>query len=157
MYSNYVLQMLMKIKKNISLYDFILFSRSVEHVCLPTFGYKHILPLTSSTDQFNKIISKQRVSANNDIPECGFDAIMQAAVCGVRNFFKSHTCTGHTGPLLFWKESIFWLIQNISHRTRLGGGTIPCAFWFLWATQTLILEWTAKWLASSSLMMASAT
>ncbi|MCI4383721.1 hypothetical protein PGIGA_G00029630 [Pangasianodon gigas] len=55
---------------------------SVEHVCLPTFGYKHVLPLTSSTDQFNKIISKQRVSANNDIPECGFDAIMQAAVCG---------------------------------------------------------------------------
>lgn len=62
------------------------FSRSVEHVCLPTFGYKHVLPLTSSTDQFNKIISKQRISGNNDLPECGFDAIMQAAVCGVRSF-----------------------------------------------------------------------
>ncbi|KAG7327717.1 hypothetical protein KOW79_009323 [Hemibagrus wyckioides] len=56
--------------------------RSVEYVCPPTFGYKHVLPLTSSTDQFNQIISKQHVSANNDIPECGFDAIMQAAVCG---------------------------------------------------------------------------
>ncbi|XP_017572150.1 integrin beta-6 [Pygocentrus nattereri] len=56
--------------------------RSVDYVCLPTFGYRHILPLTSSMDEFNKIISKQRVSANNDIPECGFDAIMQAAVCG---------------------------------------------------------------------------
>lgn len=74
-------------EKNISLYEFILFSRGLEHVCLPTFGYKHVLPLTNNTDQFNTIIANQRVSANNDIPECGFDAIMQAAVCGVRLFF----------------------------------------------------------------------
>ncbi|XP_037549036.1 integrin beta-6 [Nematolebias whitei] len=50
--------------------------------CLPTFGYKHGLSLTSSTDKFKEIVSKQRVSANVDIPECGFDAIMQASVCG---------------------------------------------------------------------------
>uniref|UniRef100_A0A674PK13 Integrin beta n=1 Tax=Takifugu rubripes TaxID=31033 RepID=A0A674PK13_TAKRU len=50
--------------------------------CLPTFGYKHMLSLTSDTDKFNQIIAKQRVSANIDLPECGFDAIMQAAVCG---------------------------------------------------------------------------
>uniref|UniRef100_A0A4W4FZF8 Integrin beta n=1 Tax=Electrophorus electricus TaxID=8005 RepID=A0A4W4FZF8_ELEEL len=56
--------------------------RSVDSVCLPTFGYRHILPLTSSTNKFNEIISQQRVSANNENPECGFDAIMQAAVCG---------------------------------------------------------------------------
>ncbi|KAM6979940.1 integrin beta-6 [Aplochiton taeniatus] len=56
--------------------------RSVEHICLPTFGYKHVLPLTDSTQEFNQIIAKQRVSANIDVPECGFDAIMQAAVCG---------------------------------------------------------------------------
>lgn len=55
-----------------------------ELTCLPTFGYKHVLSLTSSTDEFNKIIAMQRVSANIDVPECGFDAIMQAAVCGVR-------------------------------------------------------------------------
>uniref|UniRef100_A0A4W4G2P6 Integrin beta n=1 Tax=Electrophorus electricus TaxID=8005 RepID=A0A4W4G2P6_ELEEL len=59
--------------------------RSVDSVCLPTFGYRHILPLTSSTNKFNEIISQQRVSANNENPECGFDAIMQAAVCGVRS------------------------------------------------------------------------
>lgn len=52
--------------------------------CLPTFGYKHVLPLTGSTDNFNEIVAKQRVSVNLDVPECGFDAIMQAAVCGVR-------------------------------------------------------------------------
>lgn len=42
-----------------------------------------MLPLTSDTDRFNQIIAEQRVSANIDLPECGFDAIMQAAVCGV--------------------------------------------------------------------------
>ncbi|XP_055785586.1 integrin beta-6-like isoform X1 [Salvelinus fontinalis] len=56
--------------------------RSVDESCLPTFGYKHVLPLTSSTEKFNSIITNQRVSANIDLPECGFDAIMQAAVCG---------------------------------------------------------------------------
>ncbi|CAF99789.1 unnamed protein product, partial [Tetraodon nigroviridis] len=50
--------------------------------CLPAFGYKHVLSLTSDANQFNQIIAKQRVSANIDLPECGFDAIMQAAVCG---------------------------------------------------------------------------
>ncbi|XP_074523046.1 integrin beta-6 [Halichoeres trimaculatus] len=52
--------------------------------CLPTFGYKHVLSLTSKTDEFNEIIRKQRVSANIDLLEGGFDAIMQAAVCGDR-------------------------------------------------------------------------
>ncbi|KAM9861364.1 integrin beta-6 isoform 2-T2 [Aulostomus maculatus] len=55
---------------------------SVGFTCLPTFGYKHVLSLTSSTDKFNEIIARQRVSANIDNPECGFDAVMQAAVCG---------------------------------------------------------------------------
>lgn len=54
----------------------------VGETCLPTFGYKHVLSLTSSTDKFNEIIRMQRVSANIDVPECGFDAVMQAAVCG---------------------------------------------------------------------------
>ncbi|MFT7808565.1 integrin beta-6 [Arapaima gigas] len=56
--------------------------RSVDSTCLPTFGYKHVLSLTSSAEKFNEIISSQQVSGNVDIPECGFDAIMQAAVCG---------------------------------------------------------------------------
>uniref|UniRef100_A0A8C6KMW1 Integrin beta n=1 Tax=Nothobranchius furzeri TaxID=105023 RepID=A0A8C6KMW1_NOTFU len=51
-------------------------------VCQPTFGYKHSLSLTSRTAKFNQIIAKQLVTANVDIPECGFDAIMQASVCG---------------------------------------------------------------------------
>ncbi|KAM6943427.1 integrin beta-6 [Xenentodon cancila] len=50
--------------------------------CQPTFGYKHVLSLTSETNRFNEIIAKQRVTANLDELECGFDAVMQAAVCG---------------------------------------------------------------------------
>uniref|UniRef100_A0A3Q1GM94 Integrin beta n=1 Tax=Acanthochromis polyacanthus TaxID=80966 RepID=A0A3Q1GM94_9TELE len=54
----------------------------VDSTCLPAFGYKHVLSLTSNTDKFNEIIAMQHVSANVDVPECGFDAVMQAAVCG---------------------------------------------------------------------------
>ncbi|KAG8559849.1 hypothetical protein GDO81_017474 [Engystomops pustulosus] len=49
--------------------------------CLPTFGYKHVLSLTHNAANFNDIVQKQRISANIDTPEGGFDAIMQAAVC----------------------------------------------------------------------------
>ncbi|XP_040297556.1 integrin beta-6 [Bufo bufo] len=49
--------------------------------CLPTFGYKHVLSLTHNAANFNNIVQKQRISANIDTPEGGFDAIMQAAVC----------------------------------------------------------------------------
>lgn len=55
--------------------------RNVPYDCSPTFGYKHVLPLTNDSEKFNEIVSKQRISANIDTPEGGFDAIMQAAVC----------------------------------------------------------------------------
>ncbi|KAJ7405289.1 integrin beta-6 isoform X3 [Willisornis vidua] len=55
--------------------------RSVPYECLPTFGYKHVLPLTNDAEKFNDIVKVQRISANIDTPEGGFDAIMQAAVC----------------------------------------------------------------------------
>ncbi|KAK9410663.1 integrin beta-6 [Crotalus adamanteus] len=49
--------------------------------CLPTFGYKHVLSLTNDSERFNEIVKKQKITANLDTPEGGFDAIMQAAVC----------------------------------------------------------------------------
>ncbi|NXD65283.1 ITB6 protein, partial [Eolophus roseicapillus] len=55
--------------------------RSVPYECLPTFGYKHVLPLTNDAEKFNEIVKRQRISANIDTPEGGFDAIMQATVC----------------------------------------------------------------------------
>uniref|UniRef100_U3IGZ9 Integrin beta n=1 Tax=Anas platyrhynchos platyrhynchos TaxID=8840 RepID=U3IGZ9_ANAPP len=54
---------------------------SVPYECLPTFGYKHVLSLTNDAEKFNEIVKGQRISANIDTPEGGFDAIMQAAVC----------------------------------------------------------------------------
>ncbi|EMP38729.1 Integrin beta-6, partial [Chelonia mydas] len=54
---------------------------SVPRNCLPTFGYKHVLPLTNDAERFNEIVKEQKISANIDTPEGGFDAIMQAAVC----------------------------------------------------------------------------
>uniref|UniRef100_A0ABM5EZF3 Integrin beta n=1 Tax=Pogona vitticeps TaxID=103695 RepID=A0ABM5EZF3_9SAUR len=55
--------------------------RSVPYNCAPTFGYKHVLPLTNDAERFDDIVKKQKISANIDTPEGGFDAIMQAAVC----------------------------------------------------------------------------
>ncbi|XP_004608161.2 integrin beta-6 [Sorex araneus] len=54
---------------------------SIPYLCLPTFGFKHILPLTKDAEKFNEIVKNQKISANIDTPEGGFDAIMQAAVC----------------------------------------------------------------------------
>ncbi|XP_068101752.1 integrin beta-6 isoform X2 [Hyperolius riggenbachi] len=54
---------------------------SISVNCLPAFGYKHVLPLTHNTTDFNESVKKQRISGNIDTPEGGFDAIMQAAVC----------------------------------------------------------------------------
>lgn len=51
--------------------------------CVPTFGFRHILPLTDKVDRFNEEVQKQMVSRNRDAPEGGFDAILQAAVCKV--------------------------------------------------------------------------
>ncbi|XP_053309660.1 integrin beta-3 [Spea bombifrons] len=50
-------------------------------VCLPTFGYKHVLALTDQVKNFNEEVQRQKVSRNRDGPEGGFDAVMQAAVC----------------------------------------------------------------------------
>lgn len=41
------------------------------------------MPLTDDAERFNEIVRKQKISANIDTPEGGFDAIMQAAVCKV--------------------------------------------------------------------------
>lgn len=51
--------------------------------CVPSFGFRHLLPLTDRVDSFNEEVRKQRVSRNRDAPEGGFDAVLQAAVCKV--------------------------------------------------------------------------
>ncbi|XP_041433887.1 integrin beta-5 isoform X3 [Xenopus laevis] len=53
-------------------------------VCVPSFGFRHLLSLTDKANSFNAEVQKQRVSRNRDAPEGAFDAILQASVCGDR-------------------------------------------------------------------------
>lgn len=39
--------------------------------CVPSFGFRHLLPLTDRVDSFNEEVRKQRVSRNRDAPEGG--------------------------------------------------------------------------------------
>uniref|UniRef100_A0A8C0XEG0 Integrin beta n=1 Tax=Castor canadensis TaxID=51338 RepID=A0A8C0XEG0_CASCN len=63
--------------------------------CVPSFGFRHLLPLTDRVDSFNEEVRKQRVSRNRDAPEGGFDAVLQAAVCKV---------TFLSGPRPSWED-----------------------------------------------------
>lgn len=52
--------------------------------CQAAFGYRHVLNLTPREQEFKESVTKQFISGNLDSPEGGLDAMMQAAVCGVR-------------------------------------------------------------------------
>lgn len=51
---------------------------------MPPHGYIHVLSLTDKIAEFRSAIQKQKISGNIDTPEGGFDAMLQAAVCQVR-------------------------------------------------------------------------
>lgn len=51
--------------------------------CAPPVAFRHLLPLTNDSAEFRRRVRSQRVSANMDAPEGGFDAIVQVAVCQV--------------------------------------------------------------------------
>uniref|UniRef100_A0A803Y721 Integrin beta n=1 Tax=Meleagris gallopavo TaxID=9103 RepID=A0A803Y721_MELGA len=51
--------------------------------CAPPAAFRHLLPLTNDSAEFRRRVSSQRVSANMDAPEGGFDAMVQVAVCQV--------------------------------------------------------------------------
>ncbi|XP_066528158.1 integrin beta-7-like [Hoplias malabaricus] len=52
-----------------------------EHQCQPAFSFKHVLKLTDNMQEFEREVSKQSISRNEDMPESGFDGVMQVAVC----------------------------------------------------------------------------
>lgn len=47
-----------------------------------TFGYRHVFNFNADATKFNEAVKQQNISENMDIPEGGFDALMQIAVCG---------------------------------------------------------------------------
>ncbi|OQR79540.1 integrin beta-PS-like [Tropilaelaps mercedesae] len=49
--------------------------------CVPPYGFRNHLPLTTNTNLFVNEVQAANVSGNLDAPEGGFDAIMQAVVC----------------------------------------------------------------------------
>lgn len=56
-----------------------------ETQCQAAFGYRHVLSMTANAGEFNREVGKQFISGNLDSPEGSLDAMMQAAVCGVRS------------------------------------------------------------------------
>ncbi|XP_028289591.1 integrin beta-2 [Parambassis ranga] len=50
--------------------------------CQAAFGYRHVLSMTPSEEEFKQKVAEQYISGNLDSPEGSLDAMMQAAVCG---------------------------------------------------------------------------
>uniref|UniRef100_A0A8D0AD78 Integrin beta n=1 Tax=Sander lucioperca TaxID=283035 RepID=A0A8D0AD78_SANLU len=67
----------------------------------PPFSFKNVIKLTNDLDAFTRDLQKERISGNLDAPEGGFDAILQAAVCGIG--WRAHS----THLLVFSTESAF--------------------------------------------------
>ncbi|RVE59233.1 hypothetical protein OJAV_G00186270 [Oryzias javanicus] len=67
------------------------------------FSFQNVIKLTSDLNIFQKELQKERISGNLDAPEGGFDAILQAAVCGEKIGWREHS----THLLVFSTESAF--------------------------------------------------
>ncbi|XP_037313457.2 integrin beta-2 [Pungitius pungitius] len=50
--------------------------------CQAAFGYRHVLSMTSTEEEFKSKVTEQFISGNLDSPEGSLDAMMQAALCG---------------------------------------------------------------------------
>ncbi|KAG7249246.1 hypothetical protein CRUP_027954, partial [Coryphaenoides rupestris] len=63
----------------------------------------NVIKLTNKEEFFNSELQKERISGNLDAPEGGFDAILQATVCGDQIGWRNHS----THLLVFSTESAF--------------------------------------------------
>lgn len=117
-------------------FNVLLHYSRIDNTCLPTFGYKHVLSLTSNTSKFNEIIAVQHISANIDDTECGFDAIMQAAVCGVTfpisrfQRCRPFVCDA-TSPTVFFRAAVCLLLGQDRLEERLHAFAGVCQRWQL--------------------------
>ncbi|KAG7506803.1 integrin beta-4 isoform X1 [Solea senegalensis] len=69
----------------------------------PPFSFQNVIKLTGNVKEFTNKLQKERISGNLDAPEGGFDAILQAAVCGEQIGWRKHS----THLLVFSTESAF--------------------------------------------------
>lgn len=49
--------------------------------CIPAYGFRNVLSLVKNPKLFEDSVKEQNISGNLDVPEGGFDALMQVAVC----------------------------------------------------------------------------
>ncbi|XP_037610809.1 integrin beta-4 isoform X2 [Sebastes umbrosus] len=68
----------------------------------PPFSFQNVIPLTNNLTSFSSKLQLERISGNLDAPEGGFDAILQATVCGDIGW-RNHS----THLLVFSTESAF--------------------------------------------------
>ncbi|XP_077958908.1 integrin beta-4 isoform X5 [Gasterosteus aculeatus] len=69
----------------------------------PPFSFQNVIKLTSDAAFFDSELQKEKISGNLDAPEGGFDAILQAAVCGDKIGWRDNS----THLLVFSTESSF--------------------------------------------------
>ncbi|GAB1605708.1 integrin beta pat-3-like [Argonauta hians] len=51
------------------------------HGCAMTYDYRHVMKLSPDGRRFSRMVAGAEISGSNDIPEAGFDALMQSLVC----------------------------------------------------------------------------
>ncbi|KAM6898622.1 integrin beta-4 isoform 1-T1 [Lycodopsis pacificus] len=69
----------------------------------PPFSFQNVIPLTNDADVFSNKLQNEKISGNLDAPEGGFDAILQATVCGKQIGWRNQS----THLLVFSTESAF--------------------------------------------------
>ncbi|CAG02568.1 unnamed protein product, partial [Tetraodon nigroviridis] len=69
----------------------------------PPFSFQNVIKLTNDLNFFTAKLNDETISGNLDAPEGGFDAILQAAVCGEKIGWRSDS----THLLVFSTESAF--------------------------------------------------
>ncbi|XP_031699889.1 integrin beta-4 isoform X1 [Anarrhichthys ocellatus] len=69
----------------------------------PPFSFQNVIRLTNDAESFSNKLQNEKISGNLDAPEGGFDAILQATVCGKEIGWRNES----THLLVFSTESAF--------------------------------------------------
>jgi len=85
--------------------------------CAAPYGFIHHMALDTNANRFSERVNQSRISGNLDAPEGGFDAIMQAIVCGDHIGWRQHS----RRLLLFSTDSSF----HYAGDGKLGGIVKP--------------------------------
>lgn len=100
----------------------------------PPFSFVNVIKLTKNLDFFNNELKKQKISGNLDAPEGGFDAILQAAVCGVgRNTNTERVAISS------WQD-VYDVISRTSLRRQTIKPLILCQRFFFYYSHIYVIK-----------------